>query len=76
MDVCLLFTKFKISNNRTPEIAILNAEIAKGEIPNKSVRYSIRIDSHDRRTANKKTIHDFLINITYYGKICLKINLP
>lgn len=62
IDFCLLFTKFKINNNRTPEIAILKADIAKGEIPNNSVRYSIRIDSHDKIIANKKTIHDFLIN--------------
>ena len=54
---------------------MLKADIAKGEIPNNSVRYSIRIDSDDRITANKKTIHDFLINSNYYGKICRKINL-
>jgi hypothetical protein len=62
IDFWLLFTKFKINNKRTPEIAILKADIAKGEIPNNSVRYSIRIDSHDKIIANKKTIHDFLIN--------------
>ena len=45
-----------------PDIAILNADIANGEIPNNSVRYSIRIDSNDKINANKKTIHDCLIN--------------
>lgn len=56
-----MLTKFNVNNNRIPDIAILNADIANGEIPNNNVRYSIRIDSNDKITANKKTIHDFLI---------------
>ena len=74
--ICLLQTNFNINNNRVPDIAILNADIAKGEIPNNSVRYSIRIDSNDKIKANKKTIHDCLINSNQYDKISLKINLP
>ena len=65
----LLLTKFKIVNKRIPEIAILNADIDNGEIPNNNVRYSIRIDSNDKIIANKKTIQDFLINS---NKIWLK----
>ena len=57
-----LLVKFKIVNKRTPDIAILNADIDNGEIPNNKVRYSIRIDSNDKIIANKKTIQDFLIN--------------
>ena len=53
--VCLLLTKFKIINKRIPDIAILNADIDNGEIPNNNVRYSIRIDSNDKIIANKKT---------------------
>lgn len=56
-----MLTKFKVNNNRIPDIAILNADIANGEISKNNVRYSIRIDSNDKITANKKTIHDFLI---------------
>ena len=57
-----LLVKFKIVNKRTPDIAILNADIDNGEIPNNKVRYSIRIDSKDKIIANKKTIQDFRIN--------------
>lgn len=60
--IFLLLTKFKIINKRVPDIAILNADIDNGEIPNNNVRYSIRIDSKDKIIANKKTIQDFLIN--------------
>ena len=60
--IFLFLTKFKIVNKRIPDIAILNADIDKGEIPNNNVRYSIRIDSNDKIIANKKTIQDFLIN--------------
>lgn len=67
--VFLLLTKFKITNKRIPDIAILNADIDNGEIPNNNVRYSIRIDSNDKIIANKKTIQDFLINS---NKIWLK----
>src|ERR1044072_3591253 len=56
-----LLTNFKIINKKIPEIAILKAEIDNGEIPNNNVRYSIRIDSHVKIIANKKTIQDFLI---------------
>lgn len=54
----------RIDNKRSsvPDIAILKAEIDKGEIPSKRVRYSMRIDSIDKTNANKKTIHDLLIN--------------
>jgi hypothetical protein len=68
-EVFLLLTKFKIINKRIPDIAILNADIDNGEIPNNNVRYSIRIDSNDKIIANKKTIQDFLINS---NKIWLK----
>jgi hypothetical protein len=51
-----------INNNNVPEIAILKAEIDNGDIPNSLVRYSIIIDSIEKISANKKTIHDFLIN--------------
>ena len=53
-----------IDNKRSsvPDIAILKAEIDKGEIPSKRVRYSMRIDSIDKTNANKKTIQDLLIN--------------
>ena len=60
--IFLFLTKFKIVNKRIPDIAILNADIDNGEIPNNNVRYSIRIDSNDKIIANKKTIQDFLIN--------------
>ena len=40
----VFLTKFKIVNKRIPDIAILNADIDNGEIPNNNVRYSIRID--------------------------------
>ena len=61
-EIFLFLTKFKIVNKRIPDIAILNADIDNGEIPNNNVRYSIRIDSNDKIIANKKTIQDFLIN--------------
>lgn len=60
--IFLFLIKFKIVNKRIPDIAILNADIDNGEIPNNNVRYSIRIDSNDKIIANKKTIQDFLIN--------------
>lgn len=60
--IFLFLTKFKIVNKRIPDIAILNADMDNGEIPNNNVRYSIRIDSNDKIIANKKTIQDFLIN--------------
>ena len=59
--IARLLINFKIINKKIPEIAILKAEIDNGEIPNNNVRDSIRIDSHVKIIANKKTIQDFLI---------------
>lgn len=56
------FVKRIDNKSSVPDIAILKAEIDKGEIPSKRVRYSMRIDSIDKTNANKKTIHDLLIN--------------
>lgn len=60
-NVSRLLINFKIINKKMPDIAILKADIDKGEIFNNNVRYSIRIDSHVKIIANKKTIQDFLI---------------
>ena len=59
IDIRCLKIEYSIDNNNSPDIGILNAEMASGEICNVSVKYSMNIPSMDKISAKRNTIHEF-----------------